>query len=196
MSNDIGYPVINHIQHKMTKLVDSYLEKHSKGLVTRLDIRYPKDHDEVNGNQDISQTMELAMQELRRRGYDPKYAWVREQNESVHPHYHAMVILNGNKVQSPYKAQKCIEKHWGNTIGADPKGLVDHCYGSKDDPHENGKIITRKEGVPDYVKRQINYMAKPQGKGMPKDGMRDFGMSRIKNTQKNPSTGKGEIDNE
>lgn len=179
MSNNTDYPVMEHIQNRITTLLNSYMNKHSKALITRLDIRYPQGHGEVQGNKDISQAMEMAMQELRRRGLDPKNAWVREQNESPHPHYHAMIILNGHKTQSPYLAQQTIQKHWGNTIGADPTGLVDHCNGSPDNPHENGKVITRKEGIPDYVERQINYMAKPLGKGKPKDGMRDFGMSRI-----------------
>ena len=179
MSNDANYPVMPHILGKVRNLVDSYLDKHSKALVTRLDIRYPQEHKNTQGNRDISQTMKLTMQELRRKGHDPKYGWVREQNNSDHQHYHVIILQNGHKVQSPYTAQQTVAKHWGNTIGADPTGLVDHCDGSQEDPHENGKVITRKEGIPEYVERQINYMAKPLGKGEPKDGIRDFGMSHI-----------------
>lgn len=70
-----------------------------------------------------------------------------------------------------------------------PTGLVDHCNGSHDDPHENGQVITRKEGIPEYLKWQVNYVAKQQGKGLSKDSLRDFGMSRI-NKPKNPQHGK------
>lgn len=182
------YPVMQNIHERIEGMVNDYQKKHSKMLAVRADVRYPKDYGEVNGNEDISETMRKTKQTLSRRGLDPAFAWVREQESSEHPHFHCIFLVDGQKTRSAGLIFDTLEKHWQATIDSQSRGLIHYCCGTEESPLENGKVISRKDGIPDYLKRQVNYMAKPKGKGEPKDGKRDFGLSRItnKNTQEQP----------
>lgn len=184
-TNEGDYPVIPQIQEKATQLFDSYQRRHSRVLSVREDIRYPTDYGPVYDNEDIAKTMAKVAQTFARKGLDPAYIWVREQDTSEHPHYHCLFFLDGQKTRSAQMVYDITERHWQNTIGTDSKGLVHYCNGTPEQPHENGEVISRSQGRPEYVDRQISYMAKPTGKSPQKDGLRDFGMSRLK---KNPAT--------
>lgn len=184
-ANEGDYPVIPQIQEKATQLFDAYQQRHSRVLSVREDIRYPTDYGPVCGNEDIAKTMAKVAQTFARQGLDPAYIWVREQETSKHPHYHCLVLLDGQKTRSARMVYDVTERHWQNTIGTASKGLVHRCNGTAERPHENGEVISRSQGRPDYVNRQISYIAKPREKSPRKDGLRDFGMSRLK---KNPTT--------
>lgn len=175
------------IHNKLKKLVDTYTESHSKIHATRFDLTYPEGHQPRPGNEDISLTMAKVCQKFNRKNteLDPAYGWVREKKSSPNPHFHGMMLLNGQETRSAGMVFDYVEKCWQDTIGSDKKGLIDYCYGSIDDPHENGKVYQRKDGVPDYVEDQIRYMSKPDDKGEPKDGIRDVGTSRLGKYKKN-----------
>lgn len=165
-------------------LFSYYTEKHGKVLVVRFDISYPVHHEVTSIQTDISRCIQKIAQKYKRQGYDPAYMWVREQQNSIHPHYHCVLLLNGNRVRSYNHVFQTAESLWGSTIGADASGLVHHCTVSKHGtPHENGIMLRRCDS--DYAERcqqvqqQVSYLAKSGGKGEPHDGMRDFGMSRI-----------------
>ena len=53
-------------------------ERHSKVLIARLDLRFPKDHNADKSNHDFSKTMQAVCQEFSRKGYDPQYVAKRE----------------------------------------------------------------------------------------------------------------------
>lgn len=174
-----NYSVLDNLHKKAVQQFDAYQEKHSKVLAVRADIRYPSDYGEVRSNRDIVKTIAKVKQTFERKGLDPEYIWAREQNVSDHPHYHCLLLLDGQKTRSPKAVYDVLEKHWQRTIGSSVPGLVDYCNGTPEKPHANGKIINRSEGRPEYLNRQINYIAKPEGKGPQNDGLRDFGMSRL-----------------
>lgn len=180
-TNEGDYPVIPQIQEKATQLFDDYQQRHSRVLSVREDIHYPEEFGPVSGNDDIVKTMAKVVQTFARKGLDPAYIWVREQEKSEHPHYHCLVLLNGQKTRSASMVYDVTERHWQNTIGTESKGLVHHCNGTREHPHENGEVISRSQGRPEYVNRQISYIAKPTEKSPRKDGLRDFGMSRMRN---------------
>ncbi|MBD5416543.1 MAG: inovirus Gp2 family protein [Desulfovibrio sp.] len=184
-ANEGDYPVIPQIQEKATQLFDSYQQRHSRVLSVREDIRYPADYGPVYDNEDIAKTMAKVAQTFKRKGLDPAYIWVRAEKSSEHPHYHCLVLLDGQKTRSAGMVYDVTERHWQNTIGASAVGLIERCNGDREHPHENGEVIPRSVGRPDYVNRQISYIAKTKEKSPRKDGLRDFGMSRLK---KNPTT--------
>lgn len=173
------FPVMANIHKKVKEMVANYQSRHSKMLVVRADVRYPQNYGEVKDNKDISKTMTKFKQTLARKGLDPATIWVREQETSQHPHFHCLILADGQKTRSAGMIFDTLERHWQNTIGSDSRGLIDYCYGPADNPHENGVVVNRSEGITKPVKTQMGYICKPEGKGEPKDGMRDFGMSRI-----------------
>lgn len=180
MKNEKEFPVMDNIHEKVKEMVEDYQTKHSKMLVVRADVRFPQNYGEVTDNKAISKTLTKFKQTLSRKGLDPSAMWVREQGTSPHPHYHCLILADGQKTRSAGMMFDTLERHWQNTIGSDSSGLIDYCYGPKDNPHENGIVVSRSEGIPQSVERQMGYISKPEGKGEPKDDMRDFGMSRLK----------------
>jgi len=179
--NETKYPVIELIHELSLHLISYYLSKHSKMLPVRFDVHYPSNITVRLNNTDISRCTAKVILKFKRKGLDPAYIWVREQNESHNPHYHFLMILNGHKSQSAYLIFNTFEKLWASTLKiVSAKGLIHYCLVNKRNiPHTNGKLVKRSEGVPEYVRRQISYMAKPSGKGQAHDGIRDFGMTRI-----------------
>lgn len=177
--SEIKYPVKENIADAMEELVEDYFSKHSKVLVVRFDITYPVAHGDVKDNGDIQKCMSNTMKGFKRKGYDPAYGWVMEKKASVHPHYHGLALLDGQKTRSADMVFDKVEKNWQSVIGSDSKGLIDHCMENNGIRHENGLVINTRDGIPDYVHRQINYIAKPEDKANPKDGLRDFGRSRL-----------------
>ena len=197
------YPVMPELNQKAQTLLADYNERHSKVLPIRFDVRYPQDFQEDKGdmnktdfandkeqvstmdNKDISKMIAKLCQHCKRKGLDPAYIWVREQETSKTPHYHGILLLNGHKTQNPYGVFSKAEELWQKTIGSNQPGLIHHCNKNPDGSYrKNGEVFRRSEGIPEHVQRQISYMVKPSGKGEPKDGLRDFGMSRLKGKKK------------
>lgn len=166
-------------------LLDIYTNTYSKTMVVRFDLRFPRTYITYDSSSYISIFMKRYIQHLNRKGLSPAYCWVREEGyKSTNPHYHCMVLLDGNRTQRYYQHLQSAEAIWGSVLDTDLKGLVHHC--TKDwrgDTQENG-IILRSDD-PKYeerietVIRQALYMAKEYTKGLYKDGYRDYGMSRL-----------------
>ena len=184
-NKDANYTYNKKILESSQSLLKHYTNKHNKTLVVRCDIRYPKDYDKpTETNEDISKCMRKVRKKYFRQGYDINYLWVREQDSSHHPHYHVAMLFNGNKMRSYTHVFKTVETMFKNTIGVNNDGLVDKCMTSKNgNQHENGILLDRnKENYPQRLQdvyRQLSYFAKSYSKGEYKDGLRDFGMSRL-----------------
>ncbi len=175
-----SYSVIGYMNNNFNSLLESYMKKHSKTFFVRADVHFPSEYGSVNGNKNIIKCIAKAVQKLKRNGYDPAYAWVREQNISEHPHYHLFFLLDGKKTRSSGMVFDTLNQFWKSTSKTEKKGLINYCYQNKyGKKYENGLVISRKEGIPDSVYRQIGYMSKPYSKGERKDGLRNFGMSRL-----------------
>ncbi|WP_082140189.1 YagK/YfjJ domain-containing protein [Desulfovibrio sp. TomC] len=178
------YPYTDNILQKLIQMLEFYAGIHGKALVVRFDLKYPEGYREVYFNDSIMKFSAYIVQFYKNQGYDPCYMWVREQETSLHPHYHFLILLNGNKVRSYHYVFETAKSFWGNILGVSPLGLVDHCTKGKDGTfHENGILLVRSNG--NYcercsdVLRQVSYMAKFDGKGDYLDGLRNFGMSRL-----------------
>lgn len=181
---DIGMD--SHILETIDEHLKDSLERHSKVLVVRFDVRFPED----SSNKSFSKFQAEFMRKERRAGYDPSYVAVREIGEREgNPHYHEVLLVNGNKTQS-------IQKHIANanaamnlTLGVEhdnPTGLV-NCSNITQGPLRNGIMIQRDSLFSDDENaafRQASYLAKESQKQTP-DGMREVFASNLKRRKDN-----------
>lgn len=88
------------IMGKLIDLMHYALSIYSRILAVRIDI---KCYLESQDNKPISSFFSHLIPKLKRKyGNGVYYAWVREQGEdSLSPHYHAVLLLNGHKVNYP-----------------------------------------------------------------------------------------------
>lgn len=177
--------VKDNIQDKLTKLLEEATATHNKIIVIRDDIRYPEGYKASGDNSDFMKMNQKQIQKYKRKGYDPRYMFVREQSGSDNPHYHRVIMLNANKTRYGYQVKEDAEKLWGSTLDADVEGCIHYCDKAKDGSKQpNGVILNRSnkdfKSKFNEVHHQISYLAKARDKGKVKDGVRDFGMSRLK----------------
>ncbi|WP_291443638.1 inovirus-type Gp2 protein [Desulfovibrio sp.] len=99
------------IGNNMATLLTEYTTSHSKTMVIRFDVTYPKGFKAVEDNSDISALMKLLIQRCSRNGVSSAYFWVREQSlRSNNQHYHCMLLLNGNKTRRYYPYIEAAEE--------------------------------------------------------------------------------------
>lgn len=181
-------PGLTHFYHNLERLISLYHQWHNKMLVVRADLHYPLVYPPVHDNLHIQRCMAKIIQFLKRAGYDPAYSWVREQVSSIHPHYHCLFLLDGQKTRSCGLVFDNLSRFWASTIASNAPGLVHYCIQDyEQSPYQNGQIIQRGQEIPQNIFWIMNYFAKEEGKGEPNDGLRNFGMSRLKNLQQTPS---------
>ena len=154
---------------KIETVLDSMLDKHSKVMIARLDLRYPNSDNIIcNSNlvSDFTYNLKRSLNREKNAGnhfVDAQIITVQEQDKSNHPHFHLAVIVNGNAKRSPYPIFDKANKLWKTATGSSSDGLVDYC-----NRHENGIIIDRNS--PSFEKDfdkafyQLSYLAKVRGK--------------------------------
>jgi len=120
------YPYTDNIFEKLIQMLEFYTSTHGKSLVVRFDLKYPEEYREVFFNDSIMKFSAYIVQLYKHQGLDPYYMWVREQETSLHPHYHFLILLNGNKIRAYHHVFDTARHFWGNILGANPLGLVDH----------------------------------------------------------------------
>ncbi len=173
---------------QLTNLLYHYTHKHSKALVVRFDVHFPSGYPATADNYHISDALAYLMKKYKRQGLDPKYFWVREQDSSVHHHYHVVLFLDGQKVCSYKHVFQNMEEIWGRILDYDVNGCIHHCNKNHDgstDMGRNGLQIRRCDGQEimhqqmQAVYNQISYLAKMDTKVFNNNGIRNFAMSRI-----------------
>lgn len=189
-----GYPILTNQQKqqgcntqildKVESLLDHTTKKHNKVFVFRMDLNYPKDYKAPEDNKHIQTFMSKFIKYGKRQGYDPDYLWVREQSREKHQHYHLAVFCDGNKIQHPQKLLNKAEDHWGQTIGQDPKGLVDHCTRSRQGQSQPNSYMMRRNDDDFEEKKQAcfqrcSYLAKTNTKGYAPHKIREIATSRL-----------------
>ena len=181
------------IRDNLATLLTEYATLHSKTMVIRFDVTYPKGFKAIEDNSDISALMKLLIQQCSRKGVSPAYFWVREQSlRSNNQHYHCMLLLDGNKTCRYYPYLEAAEEIWRRMLNVDKKGLIHYCDKDTDGKSQANGIILRSddpyyEDKIDAVVRQAMYLAKDHTKGIYNDGVRDFGMTRLANVSRRRS---------
>ena len=163
------------IMCKHQQIVGTQLSKHSKVLQTRLDVRYPVDYEGEVSNSHMSTLFDYVERALDSKRYsgghkvDAKHIAVAEQSSAEHPHFHAIMVVNGNAIQKEDVIFKLADKYWKSILKTERDGLVHHCNKDKrGNYHKNGIMVKR--GQPDEQERleecreQARYLAKDRGK--------------------------------
>ena len=166
------------ILDKLKQLLDFYTTKHNKVIFIRFDLHFPAGYHFQNSGEYFSEFMAWYIKILKRQGFDPYYFWVREQNKSINPHYHCILLLNGNLVQKYYYYVKIAEDCWMRTLGFhDAEGLVDYCCQGK-----NGIMIRRDDTFQQFYNLCYywgSYLAKTNQKGNAPKGAHEWGSSKF-----------------
>jgi len=163
------------IMCKHQQIVGTQLSKHSKVLHTRFDVRYPVDYEGEVANSHMSTLFDYLERALDNKKFsgghkvDAKHIAVAEQCSSDHPHFHAIMLVNGNAIQSENVIFDLADKYWKRIVNTDRDGLIHHCNKDKRGKyHKNGIMVKR--GQPDEEERleecrkQASYLAKDRGK--------------------------------
>ena len=162
---------------KIMEMTDSMIDRHSKVLQVRFDLRYPHDHtpqqelSQGRKRSDFSRTMQAVAQELNRKHLDVQYVGKEERENSIHPHAHFGLQINGNKKQRRNSILPIVEKHWGKTLNIPAeevhrKQLVFSCnQDGEGNPRANGYRIDRNDVLhfqeqKEAAIRQLSYLAK------------------------------------
>jgi len=151
------YSYRNEILTTLETMLKFYTKQHSKCLIVRFDVHYPSGYPFPYSNADISSCMAYVIKKYKRQGLDPYYLWVREQHTSSFPHYHCVLLLDGQKVMSYRHVFTTVEKAWSNTLGGYPvSGCVHYCV---DDSSidANGKMIRRDVTSEIYANKALTY---------------------------------------
>ncbi len=181
------YDYREEILQPLIKLIDWYVDNHSKTKVIRFDLHFPKDYPMVKNNYQLSETIAYIVKQYQRQGLSPKYFWTMEQNQSSHPHYHVVLFLDGQKTCSYSHVFHNVENEWARVLNANVQGCVHHCnlYQGKVDMNRNGLEIRHCDGEEEMTRQvqavynQVSYLAKTETKTDEKDGLRNFGLSRL-----------------
>ena len=165
----------------------------SKNLFMRLDFHFPLEMDVPQDNEHFKHFASAFKKNLSRQGLKPQYVAVREQDESVHQHYHMALFLDGQKTRSCHNHLQTAERLWAHELGiqtddAGALGLVHHCDKDKDgNPLKNGMMMDPNkddyETVRDRCFQRASYLAKESQKNTPK-GSREYFASRLPKDKK------------
>lgn len=188
-----GYPVNTGTNHdfscnKMT--LDQFIDiqeymtkKHSRVLVTRLDIRTPIGST-VSLREKMPRILETTKRGLNRvRGKNSVYmhhVWTAEKKEAEgSEHVHLALLVNGNAIQNGYRLMSAVEEAVERHIPEANKGLVEFC-------ESNGKAgILIDRNSPDFDKKcnqavyAVSYLAKTSTKEHKAKGARFSSASRL-----------------
>lgn len=180
--------------NKGIEMLDSMIERHSKVMQVRMDLRYPKDRQSDGSNKDFSRTIQALNQELAKEGCDHQYIARREQKNQPNPHCHVCLMVDGNKKRDREVLVEKAEKHWANALGltqqeVHEKKLVYPCnHDPEGNPRPNGYMLDRNsedyEETRDAMIRQMSYLTKFDPEDTTPSSTRKFFASQNKRRHK------------
>ena len=155
--------------------------RHSQVLIYSMVFKYPDNGIAYPQDNSLFQNcIESYKRYLDRHNFSPQFIWVREQNESRHPHFHLCVMLNGNAIRY---LKNDLEPHrlWNLALGLplETQGLV---HFSDMDGSGNWSILVHRDdhALQDKVFAILSYLAKTfskQNKAI--RGLHEFGCSHM-----------------
>ena len=154
---------------KIESSFDSMLDKHSKIMIIRFDVRYPQNENIICSKNQVSDFVYNLKRSLNREkvggGHrvDAKIIHVQEQDCSQKPHHHFAVVVNANAKNKYFPILLKAETLWKNTLNTNQSGLVDYCNSK-----QNGIIVDQSkddfQAKYDEAFYQVSYLAKVRGK--------------------------------
>ena len=168
-NEDKGLGCYEKALEKIESSFDSMLDKHSKIMIIRFDVRYPQNENIVCGKSQVSDFTYNLKRSLNREkiggGHrvDAKIIHVQEQDRSHNPHHHFAVVVNANAKNKYFPILLKAETLWKNTLNTAHSGLVDYCNSK-----QNGIIVDQSkddfQAKYDEAFYQVSYLAKVRGK--------------------------------
>lgn len=117
------------IMDRIIDRLEHMLDRHSRVLVAHLIVLYPVCVKADEDNASFLHFIEEYRRFLAMTGYDPHYVWVREKHVSPNPHYHLLLLLNGNQIRYCRSTEKAGVL-WGCALSSrfrteiPPSGLI------------------------------------------------------------------------
>ncbi|MCB2381713.1 inovirus Gp2 family protein [Shewanella sp. SR1] len=154
------------ILNSLFKLIISYQQQHYRLLAIRYDLHQASS---VDSNKRMTVFFRRLNKQLNAKyqGIDMRYAWVREQATANAPHYHILLLLNGQVVRHPHKVSLICQRIWQEMSGSIffPENL--YYLVSRSDQRRLAQLIYR-----------VSYFAKGKDKENRPEQTKSFGCSR------------------
>ena len=172
--------------------VEYMTDNHTKVLAERLDIHSEKNSDKVLTRRDITRAIENTKRNINSKFKDSKnkpdlnaIITTEQTSPRANPHFHVMVLANGNAIQNGYSIFTELNKQLKNKLCTDNDGLVHFS-------ESNGKAGIMIDRNSDDFEQQKNnavyagsYLAKTRSKEHNPKGSRVSSSSRqTKSTSK------------
>lgn len=176
------------------------VDRHSKVMQVRFDLRYPADGSVTptpehlysfskNITRDLTRNAPLSTEPGRKQSgsrahqVDPRLIRVTEHHGgSPHPHTHGLLLVNANAKISGFDVLQRVERQWKNALGVESaSGLVDYCSRSGPNPLIIKRYISKGElaQAMNAASHQASYLAKTRGKDSPAKGAWLVSSSRL-----------------
>ncbi|QYK02410.1 YagK/YfjJ domain-containing protein [Shewanella psychrotolerans] len=148
------------------KLIFNYQADHYRILAIRYDLHQPS---YVDNNKRMTVFFRRLNKQLNAKyaGVDMKYAWVREQAAADSPHFHILLLLNGQVVNHPHKVSQVCKRIW-----SDMSGTIYY-------PKNMYYLVTRNDLTRlEQLLFRVSYFAKGKDKDKRAAQTKSFGCSR------------------
>ena len=192
-----GYPIMTdedrglscdtRILDEIEKQFDYADDTKNKTFFMRYDVRIP-DGMFLEDNKTFRDFQANFTKNLSRKGLKPQYVAVREQSREKHQHYHAVLLLDGQKTQSIHNHLQTAERLWDSALGLPERengyGLIDDCTTSRTGERQINGVMLRpddpeRERKKEDCFRRASYLAKTNTKGHAPKWQREMFASRI-----------------
>lgn len=157
----------------------------TKFLFIRFDLHFPKGYTGNDHGEKVSEFTELMTKRFNKLKIKSKYLWACEWNHGAsNPHYHFILLLDGNRTKSIHNHAVMIEGCWGevlSVINAFP--VMCFCVGEYENGYLKNGFMYRPGDQRAYAEavRWMSYLAKTDTKqfSTPERKIRKYGSSRL-----------------
>ncbi|UDQ98880.1 inovirus-type Gp2 protein [Lentisphaerota bacterium WC36G] len=130
--NDNSQEFYEIILEKIYERINAMHKKTSQVLFIRFEIRFPQNLNATSDNKCFKYYINEYRRYFNNNNFFNHYVWVKEQNCSHNPHYHLLLMIDGNRMRY-YKNNLKATEIWSRALkkyydyNIDAKGLIQVC---------------------------------------------------------------------